>query len=140
MSDRPTIAIVLERLWEDNAPPASTKPDFDTILSDYELNVSGDSFDTSGLADDPHGNSQHSSTFAVDGDRQPPEDHGNSAHTSTFAVDGDAQPPENHDNAAHSAAFVADGDGTERRIWVIPNGASDPAGANAEDIIFEEQA
>jgi hypothetical protein len=34
---------------------------------------------------------------------------------------------------------VSDGDGTERQIWVIANGASDPAGANPEDIILEEQ-
>jgi len=35
---------------------------------------------------------------------------------------------------------VVDGDSTERRIWVIPNGASDPAGATADDLIFEENA
>jgi len=35
---------------------------------------------------------------------------------------------------------VSDGDGTERQIWVIANGASDPAGADPEDIIFEEEA
>jgi hypothetical protein len=34
---------------------------------------------------------------------------------------------------------ISDGDGTERQIWVIPNGASDPAGADPEDIIFEEE-
>jgi hypothetical protein len=52
-------------------------------------------------------------------------------------VDGKADDP--HDNAAHSLTFVSDGDGTERQIWVIANGASDPAGADPEDIIFEEQ-
>jgi hypothetical protein len=36
-------------------------------------------------------------------------------------------------------ATVTDGDGTKREIWVIANGASDPAGADPEDIIFEEQ-
>lgn len=35
---------------------------------------------------------------------------------------------------------ISDGDSTERQIWVIANGASDPAGADANDIIFEEQA
>jgi len=35
---------------------------------------------------------------------------------------------------------VSDGDGTERQIWVIANGASDPAGAAADDIIFEEES
>lgn len=44
-----------------------------------------------------------------------------------------------HGNAEHSKEFVSDGDGTTRQIWVIANGASDPAGAGPEDIIFEEQ-
>jgi len=35
---------------------------------------------------------------------------------------------------------ISDGDGTERQIWVIANGASDPSGADPEDIIFEEEA
>jgi hypothetical protein len=35
-------------------------------------------------------------------------------------------------------AAVTDGDGTKREIWVIANGASDPAGADPEDIILEE--
>ena len=61
-------------------------------------------------------------------------------HTGQLADDGDPQPPANHDNTAHSLTFVSDGDGTERQIWVIANGASDPAGADPEDIIFEESA
>lgn len=39
----------------------------------------------------------------------------------------------------NGGGVVTDGDGTERNIWVIANGASDPAGATAEDIIFEKQ-
>jgi len=39
----------------------------------------------------------------------------------------------------NGGATITDGDGTERQIWVIANGASDPAGANPEDIILEEQ-
>lgn len=35
---------------------------------------------------------------------------------------------------------VTDGDGVDREIWVIANGASDPAGADPDDIIFEEEA
>lgn len=38
------------------------------------------------------------------------------------------------------SAFLADGDGVDREIWVIPNGASDPAGAGPDDLIFEEEA
>jgi hypothetical protein len=35
---------------------------------------------------------------------------------------------------------ISDGDGTERQIWIIANGASDPAGADPEDLIYEEEA
>jgi hypothetical protein len=42
--------------------------------------------------------------------------------------------------ASVDSAVVSDGDGVDRQIWVIANGASDPAGADAEDIIFEEEA
>lgn len=35
---------------------------------------------------------------------------------------------------------LSDGDGVERQHWVIPQGASDPAGAEPEDIIFEEES
>lgn len=34
---------------------------------------------------------------------------------------------------------IADGDGTERTVWVIAAGAGDPAGASADDIIFEAE-
>lgn len=37
------------------------------------------------------------------------------------------------------AAALTDGDGTDRNVWVISNGASDPADASPEDIIFEKQ-
>jgi len=37
-------------------------------------------------------------------------------------------------------AELSEGDGTSRQVWLISNGASDPAGANAEDLIFEEEA
>jgi len=33
---------------------------------------------------------------------------------------------------------VTDGDDTERQIFIIANGASDPAAADPEDLIFEE--
>jgi hypothetical protein len=45
-----------------------------------------------------HGNEDHSETFAVDGDPQPPEDHGNEAHTTAYAADP-------HGNEAHDAAY-----------------------------------
>lgn len=34
-------------------------------------------------------------------------EHGNDRHSSTFAVDGDSQPPETHDNSAHSTDYSA---------------------------------
>ena len=34
---------------------------------------------------------------------------------------------------------LTDGDGTERRIWLIEEGADDPDGATDEDLIFEEE-
>lgn len=48
--------------------------------------------------------------------------------------------PDAHDNTSHLEEFVSDGDGTTRQIWVIENGASDPTGAGADDIIFEKEA
>jgi len=35
---------------------------------------------------------------------------------------------------------VSDGDKTERKIWVIGSGESDPSEAKAEDLIFEEES
>lgn len=44
--------------------------------------------------------------------RSASDNHGNGAHSSTFAVDGNTQPPENHGNGAHNANFAAtDGNG-----------------------------
>jgi len=40
----------------------------------------------------------------------------------------------------NSGGPLSDGDGTERQIWIIANGASDPTGADPEDIIFEEES
>lgn len=40
----------------------------------------------------------------------------------------------------NGGAPLSEGDGIERQIWVIANGASDPAGADPEDLIFEEEA
>lgn len=66
-------------------------------------------FDQRGVPADPHGNSAHSETFAVDGDAQPPEEHGDQAHTLDYAVDGERQPPTDHGNSAHSNDFVLQG-------------------------------
>jgi len=49
---------------------------------------------------------------------------------------GEAMNPE----SIHGGGPVVDGDGTLRRIWVIENGASDPADATATDIILEKKS
>ena len=124
--------LTVERGQEDT--PASAKESGSTVADTWSVK-DRDDIDSAlnAKADDPHGNEAHTSTFAVDGDAQPPEEHGNAAHTETYAVDGDAQPPETHgdtehddtvpsqsdvdskaddphDNAAHSETFAVDGD------------------------------
>jgi len=37
-------------------------------------------------------------------------------------------------------ALIEDGDGTERQVFVIAAGASDPAAAGADDIILERNS
>lgn len=37
-------------------------------------------------------------------------------------------------------SLIGSGDGVQRDIYVIANGASDPSGADADDLIFEEEA
>jgi hypothetical protein len=51
-----------------------------------------------------------------------------------FAFDLDVQ------GSLNGGGPLSDGDGTERQIWIIANGASDPSGADADDIIFEEES
>ena len=43
-------------------------------------------------------------------------------------------------NTLNGGGPLSGGDGTERQLWVIANGASDPSGADPEDIIFEEES
>lgn len=51
----------------------------------------------------------------------------------------DLHDPKTHDSNDHSDDYVFDGDGAGRDIYVIAAGASDPADATAEDLIFEEE-
>jgi hypothetical protein len=55
-------------------------------------------------------------------------------------VGTDSDPVDVEANLINGGGPISDGDGTERQIWVIASGASDPSGADAEDIIFEEQS
>jgi hypothetical protein len=55
-------------------------------------------------------------------------------------VGTESSPVDVEANLINGGGPVTDGDGTERNIWVIANGASDPSGASAEDIIFEEES
>ena len=59
-------------------------------------------------ADDPHDNSAHSETFAVDGDEQPPEVHGDTEHDDTVPSqsDVDSKADDPHGNAAHTTNFT----------------------------------
>lgn len=61
-----------------------------------------------------------------------PSDAEFSSHT------GDTSNP--HSVTAAQLDAITDGDGTDRQIWVIAAGASDPAGAAPEDIIFERES
>lgn len=40
--------------------------------------------------------------------------------------------------SVNGGGVVSAGDGTDRRIWVIDSGASDPSDAADDDLIFEE--
>jgi len=51
-----------------------------------------------------------------------------------------AQPREWAFDVINGGAPVTEGDGVDRQLWVIANGAADPAGADPEDLIFEAEA
>jgi hypothetical protein len=57
----------------------------------------------------------------------------------TGALDFQSRALENVDGV-NGGGVITDGDGTERDIYVIANGASDPASADNDDIIFEEES
>lgn len=60
------------------------------------------------------------------------------ADVSDTAPAGKGLETDGNGNLQH-AATITDGDGVDREIWVVAAGGSDPAGADPEDIIFEEQ-
>lgn len=106
-----------------NDSDAARKSDVDSVQSDVD-----------GKADDPHalgGESHSSDTLANLNAKIDDAELDDSSET---------RPPEEHNNAAHSATYVSDGDGAERQIWVIAAGASDPAEAGPDDLIFEEES
>jgi len=51
-----------------------------------------------------------------------------------------SEPEDAYLASINDGGVITDGDGTDRRVWVIASGASDPAGAAAEDLIFEEES
>lgn len=55
-------------------------------------------------------------------------------------VGTESSPVDLEANLINGGGPIVDGDGTERELYVIANGASDPSGADAEDLIFEEEA
>lgn len=79
----------------------------------YQINrtVSDIEDKLSNKAGSPHGNEDHSSTFAVAGDTQPPETHDNTAHSETYLTSADVDgAPNPHDNSAHDPNFLKQSD------------------------------
>jgi len=62
-----------------------------------------------------------------------------SDHSNLSGVASDQHHAQLHGNGDHTSTYVADGDGTDREIFVINNGASDPSAAGADDIILERE-
>lgn len=99
----------------DTVAGKSDVDDHEASTGDVHGVAAGDSVasqsDVDGKASDPHGNEAHSSTFATDGDTQPPEVHGDADHDATVPsqteVDGKASDP--HGDAAHSETYSKDG-------------------------------
>jgi len=54
-------------------------------------------------------------------------------------VGTDSSPVDVEANLINGGGPIVDGDGTERELYLIANGASDPADAGPDDLIFEEQ-
>ena len=65
-----------------------------------------------GKADDPHDNTAHTETFAVDGDEQPPEEHGDTEHDDTVPSqsDVDSKADDPHGSESHSSEVVHEGE------------------------------
>lgn len=64
---------------------------------------------------------------------------GDSVEVQSATVNGLLDAGSVETTALNSGGTVTDGDGTERQVWIIASGASDPSGADPEDLIFEEQ-
>jgi len=62
-----------------------------------------------------------------------------SDHSNLSGVASDQHHAQVHGNGDHTSTYVADGDGTDREIFVINNGASDPSAAGPDDIILERE-
>lgn len=54
--------------------------------------------------------------------------------------DGTLTGPALQTDVLNNGGPISDGDGTERKIYIIENGASDPSDATATDIIIEKEA
>lgn len=64
---------------------------------------------------------------------------GSAAGQAAGRVGASDEPLDVYAESINGGGPVTDGDDTERNIWIIANGASDPADATAEDLIFEEE-
>jgi hypothetical protein len=86
---------------------------------------------------DPSVDSNWSEIVTSPAQHAPSHEKGGSDELTTF---GDTVHDSVSTDSLNGGGPVSDGDGTERQIYVIANGASDPAEADAEDIIFEEES
>lgn len=94
-------------------------------LSTVETNITG-------KASNPHGNSAHSETFAVDGDTQPPENHGDGAHTESYAKSGD-NVEEFSTTGSSGTVPTSQGDGTLAMETVGVDDLGNVLGGNSGD-------
>ena len=126
------------------APTAKVIQDVSVELESLEDNKA-DNEDVDSKADDPHGNTAHTETFAVDGDEQPPEEHDNDAHSETFVADGDDAEFNSVSTPALEAGSVSGDvvgrpeaiDNLEGNLYLEPEG-TDPETVleNDGDIVF----
>lgn len=133
--------VFFEQIGNSNHPVQELHVENEVVTSTTSVTV--EDADITNSLTDPSGTT-HSGELADSSDVSSIQSSSDVDHDSTSG--GTAGNPhansasDNHDNTAHSEEFVSDGDGTTRQIWVIANGASDPAGADPEDIIFEEES
>jgi ribulose bisphosphate carboxylase small subunit len=130
-SERPIAEYDNWAMWSTTTDIKTLFDWLDSVESDLTDHTSS-STGVHGLASDDSVAGQSDVDLSVESHRQdethdqpqPNQDHGNEDHTSTFAVDGDAQPPETHGNGSHTTNYSAEGhDHTETSESQLPDSA-----------------